>query len=272
MLDPRVSRWFSRDPLEAKYPDLSTYVADNPIIFIDPNGKEIIGEGKADAEKFHNNLNSVFSGDKFANVRDIFKRGKKNKSKTFSKISDEQVKTAIEGLNQEEAMLVNEYVNTINSDKEHVVKYIEAKTTGTFSTKDMERLEPVFKENSMAAASIIKDRNTYDVNGDLVEGEKRIYTEALKLVFGGGLNIKTKKGSYSYIHEGARNIDVISGHEVIGHAPATTREKTPKENNTRAIRIENLIRKVMGKTDFRDGTNHGDLEPVENPQALPEKL
>ncbi|MCX6232776.1 MAG: RHS repeat-associated core domain-containing protein [Bacteroidetes bacterium] len=41
--DPRIGRWLALDPLQAKYPDLSPYnfCANNPIIFIDPNGKEI---------------------------------------------------------------------------------------------------------------------------------------------------------------------------------------------------------------------------------------
>lgn len=41
--DSRVGRWLALDPLQAKYPSLSPYhaFADNPILFIDPNGKEI---------------------------------------------------------------------------------------------------------------------------------------------------------------------------------------------------------------------------------------
>lgn len=39
-----VSRWLSPDPLAAKYPELSPYnfVANNPIIFIDPDGRDIV--------------------------------------------------------------------------------------------------------------------------------------------------------------------------------------------------------------------------------------
>ncbi len=42
--NPRVGRWLSGDPHEARYPSLSTYsaFADNPIIFNDPDGRDII--------------------------------------------------------------------------------------------------------------------------------------------------------------------------------------------------------------------------------------
>jgi len=41
--DPRIGRWLSIDPLQEKYPSLSpyVYVANNPIFFIDIDGREI---------------------------------------------------------------------------------------------------------------------------------------------------------------------------------------------------------------------------------------
>ena len=46
--DSDVARFLSLDPLAAKYPTMSAYnyVAGNPIILIDPNGKEIIYKGE----------------------------------------------------------------------------------------------------------------------------------------------------------------------------------------------------------------------------------
>lgn len=48
--DPRIGRWLSVDPLSGKYPSLSPYafVANNPIIYIDPDGKriQIVGDAK----------------------------------------------------------------------------------------------------------------------------------------------------------------------------------------------------------------------------------
>lgn len=41
--DSRLGRWLSLDPMQNKYPSLCPYnfVANNPIIYVDPNGKEI---------------------------------------------------------------------------------------------------------------------------------------------------------------------------------------------------------------------------------------
>lgn len=44
MYDPRIGRWFKPDRLKTKFPDISAYVfsMDNPIIFIDYDGNDII--------------------------------------------------------------------------------------------------------------------------------------------------------------------------------------------------------------------------------------
>ena len=43
MLDPRIGRWFARDPMEAKYPNMSSYAyaINNPIVFIDVDGRDV---------------------------------------------------------------------------------------------------------------------------------------------------------------------------------------------------------------------------------------
>ena len=48
--DPQIGRWISFDPLATKYYSSSPYcyVADNPIMYIDPNGKEIKIAGNRD--------------------------------------------------------------------------------------------------------------------------------------------------------------------------------------------------------------------------------
>ncbi len=43
LYNPAIGRWNARDPLESKYPGISTYafVANSPMMFVDPDGKKI---------------------------------------------------------------------------------------------------------------------------------------------------------------------------------------------------------------------------------------
>jgi RHS repeat-associated protein len=60
--DSRVGRWLSRDALSGKYPDLSNYnlVFNCPIIFIDPDGRDVIPVGK-NAERVWTNFYNLSS-------------------------------------------------------------------------------------------------------------------------------------------------------------------------------------------------------------------
>ena len=53
--NPALGRWLSTDPLQAKYPSLSPYnfTANNPIYFIDPDGRKIIVHYDDDNGKRH---------------------------------------------------------------------------------------------------------------------------------------------------------------------------------------------------------------------------
>jgi len=113
--------------------------------------------------------------------------------------------------------------------------------------------------------------NTQAGIGDAMIPDSQMPGSTMNAVSGGGINIPTKKGSHSVImegkgvtHDGGRA--VTTGHEVIGHGPASARGVSPLDNNTRAIRADNLIRRVMGITTFR--TEHGGQKIV-NPSALP---
>jgi len=55
LYDPRIGRWLAVDPLAGKYPGLSPYafVANSPLIFIDPDGKDIVIIG---SEQYQNQV------------------------------------------------------------------------------------------------------------------------------------------------------------------------------------------------------------------------
>ena len=61
--DPRLGRWLSLDPLASKYPALSPYnfVADNPIMYIDPDGRKIVVPNVDDRKPILKMINSIFN-------------------------------------------------------------------------------------------------------------------------------------------------------------------------------------------------------------------
>lgn len=69
MYDSRIGRWLSVDPLSGKYPSLSPYnfVANSPLRFIDPNGKEIVNPNSKDAKRYKAVLEKLMRGKLYGN-------------------------------------------------------------------------------------------------------------------------------------------------------------------------------------------------------------
>lgn len=65
--DPKWSIWLSVDPLFAKYPTLSPYIytANNPVKYIDPDGREIVIRGSDGKEITYTQSMIYKGGDKF---------------------------------------------------------------------------------------------------------------------------------------------------------------------------------------------------------------
>jgi RHS repeat-associated protein len=258
LYSPRTAAWLSPDPLAEKYYGISPYAycRNNPTNFIDPDGRKVVGLTKKDALKVQQDFNTMFAGEKFNKFRGLFTLNKKGT--TFNSISTEAINVAFDGvtLSADEQALVNEAAGVINSEFVHKVEFVSIDGS-------------VSKEGTSAFKTHLN--NTQTGVGDAMISSANMPGTTMNAVSGGGINIPTKNGSHSVIMEGKGVVHdggraVTTGHEVVGHGVASANKATPLENNTRAIRVDNLIRRVMGITIFR--TEHGGAIIVD-PYALP---
>ena len=210
-----VPRFTSIDPHSEKYYSISlyVYVMNNPVNFINPDGRQIVGLTKDDALKVQQDLNTMFAGEKFDKFRGMFTLDKKET--TFNSISTEAIKGAFEDitLSADEQSLVNEVAGVINSESVHKVEFVSI--DGSVSKKGTSHLN-----------------NTQAGVGDAMIPSANMPGTTMNAVSGGGINIPTKNGSHlvimegkGVVHDGGRA--VTTGHEVVGHDVASANKATP---------------------------------------------
>ena len=258
-MQPVASVWYGVDPLAEKYPSLSAYVycAGNPVKLIDPDGRKIVGVTKMDAQKFKADIHLVLADKKFDGVRALIDV----KGSTFKKIDANALDNALNGLNLtiDEKTYINIVVKTINSDDLHRVEYLNfsdnASYRGTEAMKDyLNSVQLGFGDAMVTRDGVIK-------------------AEAISGLGGEGFNVPTAQGSHSFIISGvpsSENVEraVTSGHELFGHGIPSARRESDINNNTNAIRTDNLIRRIIGLPQ-RDGKDHAGGDKIRNPQDLP---
>jgi hypothetical protein len=230
------------------------YTLNNPVRYVDPDGKKIIGVTKNDAKKMKSDIHKVLSDAKFDKLRKLIDI----KGKKFRHIDPEALSNAIDGINlsADEQAYIDLVVNTINSESIHKIEYI----SGDFASSE--------------GASAFRDyMNTLKKGvklGDMMLTPEGKLSSSIIKSFGGGFNVPTETGSHSFIISNIENREITSGHELFGHGVAAAMGLSVAENNSNAIRTENLIRRLRGLPQT-NGVGHGGYEEgqIKDPQKLP---
>jgi hypothetical protein len=194
----------------------------------------------------------------------------------FTRIDQAAFDTAVAGLTEDQRAFAQVVFNTINSTHIHTVEYVHIDSsvskTGTALAKHY--------MGSIASSLVIKWPD------NLLAGV-RIAN------MWGSATFKTDDGSYSILIEGLTpkqagddylntdnrkkegnpaGIPAMAGHEVYGHGRfLSINPDEAKTLHVHAIRMENLILRVMGFTNIqRTGEGHAMGTRVVNASALPE--
>ncbi len=257
--NPVTARWDRMDPLSEKYYSTSPYAycVNNPVKFIDPDGREIRGQTKEDAAQAVNDIRAIFAAEQFEKFRDlIVQSGKKQNGKSLAKIDKEALKNAFDGidLSEDQQALVDIVVNTINSKDVHKIEYASDSKGAVVSDDAKAAFNPSPAFNS------------------IIERYGGLPTFLITNAGGGGITMRTSSGTHTVIvnspkyHSQGR--PVTTGHELFGHGRSLALGRDDSQH-VDAIQAENLILRVMNINSVNDGRNHANGAYIPNPSTLP---
>lgn len=246
------------------------FCANNPVVLVDPDGREIEGATSNDAQKFKADILLPLNDAKFDN----FKKLINVKGKTFQKIDNDKYDAALKGveLSDDERAYADLIVSTINSKEKHRVEYLDP--TDYVSSSGSRALDKHFSKtmgSKLYEMKVREEKTVVNKDTGLSSIEYSYHWKGLSIQLGKeGLAVPSgSSGSHAFILNSSdlRTRAVTSIHEVFGHGIPFARGILDMPNNTNAIRADNLMRRLLGMPQ-RDGSNHAGGK-VASPSALP---
>ncbi len=241
LVDSTWYMWMTVDPLADKYPNVTPYLYcnGNPIMLVDPDGRKIAGISPDDVDCFIEDVSTILSDTKFQGFCALLQRDKRSVQKIDMNAFEVWRKSA--DLSEDEKTYIDLLVSTINSNKIIRIEYI-ANNNASVSP-----LGNVFICNALPFLKT---------------------SDGLIAQTGGALTVSTPKGAYCLmaITGNTKSKAINSMHEVLGHGVALCVGAEPLENNSQAIRVENMIRRLTKQQQFN---GQGHAEPYNNVYELP---
>ncbi len=158
--NPRLSQWLSVDPLAEKYPNISSYayVDNNPVIYIDPDGREkIVVVGNQGNSPNSDKDSSKKSGYKFGEGTRHFLQAGLDQARMYKKQSGNEMVTMIIYEGSYSSKELDVYKNAaakdginvrVISDDADVIDYINKKAEFSFFGSTSQRDEDLISDFS----------------------------------------------------------------------------------------------------------------------------
>jgi RHS repeat-associated protein len=215
--DSRLGRWLALDPMMTKYPSFSPYAfcANNPILFIDPDGKKIANPNDPATKAVKAELLKTKTG------RQIWNHMASSKTSITIKITDDVLvtenKNGTYSLNGGQYKPTGDYVLKKGGRGQGEGYYTSGEITiskGTFAVMDMMNKNPGMTAEDAVKKSglkMINADNQKNVASDDITFQTNTDTYATKLV-GNGWNdfvmqVGAEEGNHSYyVNEAVRSM------------------------------------------------------------------
>jgi hypothetical protein len=234
-----VSRWLSVDPLAKKYTSFSPYNfgLNNPIFFIDPDGRVVYAANKKARDMIKNSFSAVL---KNVDFNDLYKFNKDGQLVLIGDPNDFK-------LNPDEEILINEFnTQLVNNDKVSVVIHTKRRSILTQDAKELTL------EGQGEATSVPENDASGIGKIDILISNQE---EVLKSVINDDIG-NAEPASDDKVN--IKNGQATNFFHGLGHAInfAKKHSNTTPKHNRQTVGFENIARKLLG-LPIRQGEKHG---------------